>query len=151
MKNLLLLICFVVAGSFSANAQCTKSKAACCSKDKAKTSLTSTDTKVASATMSADITAAEALADQDENIMKRVDATTGDIKFFQKTTCEVSGNVKWSEVSYCDKSEKFTQVASVSMESDIAPAAVSSETDSKEVKKACCAGAKKCDKKKVNE
>ncbi len=151
MKNLLLLVCFVALGSMSANAQCSKSKtAACCAKKGAtsEASATSADTKVASASMTADITAAETLASTDESIQKRVDASTGEVKFFQKATCETTGNVKWSEVSYCDKSNKFTQVASASMESEVE--AVSG--DAKDVKKACCAGKKgaKCDK-KVNE
>ena len=153
MKNLLLLVCFLFIGSMSVNAQaCKKSGKKCCAK-KAQ-SMTKADTKVAAASMSADISPADELAEKDENIQVRVNAENGEKSYYMKSTCEKSGKVSWDEVKYCNDSKKFTKVASASMERELeeaAPANVKKKACcSKDEKKACCAkGEKKsCTKKR---
>jgi hypothetical protein len=161
MKNLLLLVCFFLAGSMSLNAQakkaCKKSGKACCAK-KAAAATTTADTKVASASMTAELTPAEALAQSDENIQVRVNDESGEKSFYKKSQCEVSGKVSWDEVKYCDESKAFTKVASASMERDaeVSKADKSATTTAKKAccakgdKKACCSkGDKKACKKKA--
>jgi hypothetical protein len=150
MKKLLFLMGFVLVAGLSANAQdaakksCSKRCAKTCLKN-SKTAMTSTDdatTKVASVIMTAD-----AAAEADEMVQKRVCDKSGAVSFYQKSVCSHSGNVSWSEVEYCDKSQQFTKVAAASMER--ASADDAAQTAAPAAKKKSCAKscAKTCSKK----
>ncbi|MFZ1750469.1 MAG: hypothetical protein WAU01_09765 [Saprospiraceae bacterium] len=131
MKHLFLLFSFVFVCSMSANAQaCNKSasagKACCASKSTASAQTPSTtDTKVASALMEADV----AVAASNGAIMKRTCEMSGSTSYFEKSVCGTSGKVSWEQVEYDSDKKSFTKVASASMEKD--------ENGAKVTKKAC--------------
>ena len=123
MKKLIFALSLFLFAGAAVNAQacskkCTKGTAAAC------TSKKSADTKVASAYMEAD-----AIAIADESIEKRVCNVSGTVAYFQKSQCEVSGKVAWDEVKFDKENNKFTRVASASMEKNPTTGEV----------KACCA------------
>ena len=137
MKKSILLSLFVFAG-LALNAQCTKSAtAACCANKKAQTSTTtSTDTKVASYSLVAE---AEAAAEKNENIQKRVSEKDGAISYYEKSVCAHSGSVSWNQVEYNTSDKKFTRVASASVErTGVAPSEVkTTKACSAQDQKAC--------------
>lgn len=120
MKKLIFLFSFVLMAGM-ASAQCTKnaSKKCCAKKAAATTGITEAGnmTNLTSDTASA----ADMIADTDENIEKRVCAKSGSTSFYQKAVCEKSGKVSWNEVSFCDKSQAFKPVAMVDEDSPIKP------------------------------
>ncbi len=134
-------MCFFLVGAVSVDAQakkCSKGeKSKCCAKKAAKAEAAGTE---ATATMASFIEEADKLAEADENIEKRVNSETGETSYFAKYTCEESGKVSWNEVEYCSKSQKFTKVASASMERE--GAATAKKACSKD-KKACCSSKEK--------
>lgn len=150
MKKSILFSLFVFAG-LALNAQCTKSAtSACCANKKAQTSATtSADTKVASYSLVAE---AEAAAEKDNNIQKRVSEKDGTVAYFEKSVCEHSGSVSWNEVEYNASEKKFTRVASASVErtgvsTDVKTTKACSAQDQKACSKAkdgkaCCANKK---------
>lgn len=144
MKKGLFLFGFVLLASVSMNAQdvakksCSKKCAKTCEK-KASAAVLDSETKVASAIMTA-----EAAAEADEAIQKRVCPTSGAVSFYQKSVCEHSGNVSWAHVEYCIKTNKFTKVASASMERDAEVMEEAPESAAKATTKKSCA--KKCAK-----
>lgn len=156
MKKILFALSFLMMVGVAANAQkaCTKKEGAkcCASKKKASaeatTATSATATRVASAMTEADIA-----ADSDENISARVCDVSGAKTYYMKSVCEKSGAVAWDEVKFCDKSKKFTKVASASMEKDVETGEVTDMKAEKKAKKAACKkGAKSacCAKKKSN-
>ena len=64
------------------------------------------------------MTEADVAADADANVTTRVNDESGTKSYYMKSVCEKSGAVAWDEVNFCDKSKKFTKVASASMEKD---------------------------------
>ena len=148
MKKMFLFGCLFLGLGLSANAQ--EAKKECskpCSKTCTKTASASTDadvqTKVASVVMTAD-QAAEA----NENIEKRVCSTSGTVSYYEKSTCPVTSKVSWNEVEYCNKSNKFTRVASASVEREVAPADIKvngmEKADAAPAKKECSKGKAEC-------
>ena len=121
----------------AANAQkCTKKAGKkCCAKKAAAAASADTApaTRVASAMTEADIA-----AKADENISVRTCSMSGTTSYYQKSVCDKSGAISYSEVKYDGEAKKFTQVASASMER---------EADAPVAKKACTKGDKKCCKK----
>lgn len=147
MKQLFFVFSFILVASFSANAQaCNKSASAgkaCCASKKTASAAASTDTKVASVMMEADVA-----AKGNENITKRTCEISGTSAYYQKSVCATSGNISWDEVQYDANTKSFTKVASASMERTEDGAKVETKAcASKKEGKACCAkkeGAKAC-------
>lgn len=141
MKKLMFLCGFLLVAGLSANAQdavkksCKKTCAKTCTKKAAASTtadvLNDDATRVASVIMTA-----EAAADANEMVEKRVCDKTGAVSFYEKSVCAHSGSVSWAEVEYCTKSNKFTRVASASMERD-ASAAETAGTAKAAAKKSC--------------
>lgn len=55
--------------------------------------------------------AAARVAAADENIIKKVSATTGDVTYVQKKVCPATGDVTYTDVEYCSKTGQFIAVA----------------------------------------
>ena len=148
MKKMFLFGCLFLGLGLSANAQeakkeCSKPCAKTCTKTAAATTEADVQTKVASVVMTAD-QAAEA----NENIEKRVCSASGTVSYYEKSTCPVTSKVSWNEVEYCSKSNKFTRVASASVEREAAPADIKvngmEKADATPAKKACKKGKEGC-------
>lgn len=109
MKKLFFVLSFFLVAGISADAQsCSKSKKACsktCSKSKT-ASVDGTTTSVAAAYMEAD-----AIADSNEAIEKRVCSKSGSVSYYEKAVCEKSGKVSFNEVKYCTDSKKFVNIS----------------------------------------
>ncbi len=146
MKKILIALSLFMMVGVAANAQAKKcakgAKSACCAKKASASTDAATSTRVASAMTEADV-AAEA----DANVTARVSAESGTKSYYMKSVCEKSGAVAWDEVNFCDKSKKFTKVASASMEKDVETGEVKATPAKKACKKgaksACCASKKK--------
>jgi len=148
MKKLVFLFSFLlVAGMATAQTKaCSKAGKKCCAK-KAKTESTTsvgTPTQVASAMA---VSEADAMAESDENIEKRVCEKSGATSYYQKAVCEKSGKVSWGEVSFCSKSKAFKTVETAdasSVQSDIRERSAEAVDGAEgKAKKAC---SKKCTK-----
>ncbi|MBT8231058.1 MAG: hypothetical protein HKO66_09705 [Saprospiraceae bacterium] len=150
MKQVLLLFAFVLTSGLvtaqdaSAKKSCAKTCAKTCTKSKT-ASVDASETKVASAMSAADL-----VADKDENIEKRVCDITGSVAYFQKAVCAKSGSVKMTEVQFDENSNSFVNVSPRDVMSAEKEAKVvkASETTTKSAKKACCASKKASCKKK---
>ena len=148
MKKILFAMSFFLAVGISAQAQsksCSKTCAKkCTSKAKtASTDLKSEGTAVASAYMEAD-----AIAETNEMIEKRVCAKSGKVSYFEKSVCSKSGKVSQTEVKYCTDSKKFVNVSpkdgtKVMSASAIKTAGGETKGCSADCAKACCAGVSK--------
>lgn len=55
--------------------------------------------------------AASKAAALDENIIKKVSATTGDVMYVRKKVCPATGDVTYTDVEYCSKSGRFVAVS----------------------------------------
>lgn len=55
--------------------------------------------------------AASRAAALDENIIKKVSATTGDVTYVRKKVCPATGDVTYTDVEYCSKSGRFVAVS----------------------------------------
>ena len=55
-------------------------------------------------------TAAKAAA-MDENIIKKVNNTTGEVAYVQKKVCPATGEVTYTDMEYCSKSHRFVAVS----------------------------------------
>ncbi len=137
MKKILIALSLFMMVGVAANAQTAKcakgAKSACCAKKASASADATPATRVASAMTEADIA-----AESNENITARTCAESGSKSYYMKSVCEKSGAVAWDQVNFCDKSKKFTKVASASMEKD----AVTGEVKAAPAKKACSKGAK---------
>lgn len=111
MKKLNLLILFLGLGLTSLVAQ--EAKKADCSSEKK--SCAKTCAKVKAASVDSDGTAvlsmAESIAEQDENIEKRVCSKSGSISYYEKNTCEKSGKVTYNQVEFDQESSSFVNVS----------------------------------------
>lgn len=137
------------ATTATAKKSCSKEKsAACCSKEKAD-KCCSKNASATSGTASVDtkvLSAAESLADQDENITKRVCAESGATSFYKKEVCEKSGKVSYSQVEYDVNAKQFVNVSPNDIgNADGGKVMKISDVDTKEAvhpkKKACAKGA----------
>lgn len=55
--------------------------------------------------------AAARAAAMDENIIKKVNNTTGEVAYVQKKVCPATGEVSYTDVEYCSKSHRFVAVS----------------------------------------
>jgi hypothetical protein len=134
MKKVIFMAIFAVAG-FAANAQCTKSAAACCSKSKASTSMTSAKTQSEGKFM----TVADKVA-VTEGIERRQCPETGAVSYMRKSVCEQSGSVSFTNVSFDESAGKFVNMSP----STGAKAVNTAATTATKKKGACCEGKKVC-------
>jgi hypothetical protein len=132
MKKVILMAVFAFAG-LAANAQCAKSSAACCSKNKASTSTTSVKAESEGKFMTvADKAAATS------GVERRQCPETGAVSYMRKSVCEQSGTVSFTNVSFDEAAGKFVNVS---------PSASAKTTNAAVVAKkkaACCEGKKVC-------
>lgn len=162
MKKLVFVLTVMIFGTLSLSAQeatmekksCSKKSTACCaSKAKAAGTAGTAETKV--------LSAAESLADAQEDITKRVCAESGSTSFYKKAVCSTSGKISYQEVEFDAEKNQFVNVSpndigdaneagtiikAVNMENVKVDAkkGVTAAADKKMAKKACCAdGAKK--------
>ena len=137
MKKVLFLFTFMLcaglvsAQSADAKKSCAKKCAKTCASKKASAD---SETKVASAEAYAEI-AAEAAA-SDESIERKVCDMSGKVSYYKKSTCEVSGATKMTEVQYDADSKAFVNVSPKDVMADKEAKVVKTSSE----KKACCAG-----------
>lgn len=97
MKKLLLLFVFALfTGLTTSYAQCHGAQAAAATATKAE---------------QVDMTAASKAASQDETIIERTDASTGQVMFVRKEVCPTSGKISYKDVQYSAESGTFINVA----------------------------------------
>jgi hypothetical protein len=133
MKKLILSL-FIAGTATFASAQCAKTGTpACCAKTATTAVAGKSNTMVASAE---DKLAAE------QNIQKRV-SESGKANYYEKSVCAQSGSVTWNEVAYDAKENKFTRVASASMEKDAQGVAKPAAKKCEKAGSSCCKDSKK--------
>ncbi len=140
MKKIIFLFSFILLSGFALSAQCTKmaeGKACCASKK-----ISSADISKCSNAMVAS-PEADAAAEKNGNIQKRVCEGTNKVCYYEKTVNSETNAVSWTEVTYNVDEKKFTKVASASMErSATGEVKAATPACSKDSKKACCASKK---------
>ncbi len=141
---------FLVVAAFSANAQssCSKSKKSCakaCAKKKAAATSANAAETVDATAVAAMYREADAAAESDEAVEKRVCSKSGSVTYHQKSVCEKSGKESWSEVSYDGDLKKF-----VSSTTEVSEGEAKACCVGKAVKGDCCKGKTKasCSKNK---
>jgi hypothetical protein len=137
MKKIFLMAFFAVIGFTAVQAQCTKSAAACCSKSKGSTSMTS----VTKSEVGKFMTVADKVA-VNEGIERRQCPETGAVSYMRKSVCSESGTVSFTSVNFDEAAGKFVNVAP---SSTVASAKVTTVNNVAAKKKgACCEGKKAC-------
>ena len=167
MRNILLLVAFVMTASFATAQTCSKSKKACsktCASKKASAdAATATATDVAMEASASNVLSAQAIAEladlaakNDETIERKECQYSGKVSYFQKSECAKSGKISMNEVKYCTESEAFvnaspSEVMAAEGEAKVIKTAetVDGKVQSSGTKKACCKGKKKCSSKKT--
>jgi hypothetical protein len=132
MKKIIFLFAFIFTATFIS----AQSTPACCMK---KNTASASNLEQSSKACAGMATA------QETNIQKRVDKTTGEVTYFEKSVCSESGTVTWNKISAEEANKKMTKVASVGMEKTATGEVKSTDTKCQGASKSCCK-----DKKQVN-
>ena len=145
MKKVLFLLGIgLVFGLGSLNAQCAKSKGACCkSKGTASTEIAPVGIVSTSAVSAAALVAAA----NDATIEKRVCEHSGNVSFHKKSVDAATGAVSYSEVVYDNAKAQFVSLAS---ESDVKVGDKKAGCASGTGKSCCKKGQKSCSKGEAN-
>ncbi len=115
MKKILFVLSFCMIAGVGLNAQSkTEGKKSCaktCAKTCSKSKTASADKAEGTTAVAAAYMEADAVADANEMIEKRVCEKSGSVSYFEKAVCAKSGKVSFNEVSFDAESKSFVNVS----------------------------------------